>query len=85
MTAEPTDLAPDPLFGQVTQEETGEPVKLVRASGGSDGRFFRRHGIPVNLSRPLVGNLHAIDEWIDIESMVTYYRICERYIRRGLS
>ncbi len=84
MTSDPTDLAPDPLFGQVTQEVTGEPVKMVRASGGSDGRFFRQHGIPVNLSRPLVGNLHAIDEWIDIESMVTFYQICERYIRRRL-
>jgi len=84
MTAEPTDLSPDPLFSQVTGEETGQQVKMVRASGGSDGRFFRKHGIPVNLSRPLVGNLHAIDEWIDIASMVTYYHICHRYIERRL-
>lgn len=84
MTAEPTCLEPDPLFVTITREITGRPVRMIKASGGSDGRFFRRHGIPVNLSRPLVGNLHAIDEWIDIHSMVTYYRICETYIRRRL-
>ena len=84
MTAEPTHLDPDPLFSEVTAELTGDPVRLVKASGGSDGRFFRQYGIPVNLSRPLVGNLHAVDEWIDIASMVTYYRICETYILRRL-
>lgn len=85
MTAEPTDLDPDPLFSHATRKETARDVFLGRASGGSDGRFFRAHGIPVNLSRPLVGNLHGIDEWIDIESMVTYYKICKRYIEQRLS
>jgi len=84
MTAESTVLDPDPLFVQATEEVTAVPVKLVRASGGSDGRFFRRYEIPVNLSRPLVGNLHAIDEWIDIESMVTYFHLCQRYLERRL-
>ena len=83
MIAEPTHLAPDPLFCELTKAFTNS-VKLVRASGGSDSRFFRKYGIPVNLSRPLVGNLHALDEWIDIDSMVTYYRICEAYIERKL-
>jgi len=84
MSAEPTHLDPDEVFCQVTTEVTGNPVKLVKVSGGSDGRFLRQFGIPVNLSRPLVGNLHAEDEWIDIASMVTYYNICETYVRRKL-
>jgi succinyl-diaminopimelate desuccinylase len=84
MTADPTVLKPDPLFSEITQTICGQPVRYVKASGGSDGRFFRKYGIPVNLSRPLVGNLHRIDEWIDIASMLTYYRICEQYIRRKL-
>ena len=29
-------------------------------------------------------NLHSVDEWIDIETMVTFYRICERYVARKL-
>ena len=84
LTAKPTHLDPDPVFSDVTTEVTGRPVRHVRASGASDSRFFRDYGIPVNLSRPIVGNLHAIDEWIDIASMVSYYRICETYIQRRL-
>ncbi len=78
--AEPTHLSPDPRFAEITTAITGEPTQLVRESGGSDARFFHPHGIPVLLSRPTVGNLHAPDEWIDIESMLSYYRICETYL-----
>lgn len=84
MTAEPCHLDPDPLFCELTEQLTGNSVKLIRAAGASDSRFFRKADIPVNLSRPLVGNLHGEDEWIDIDSMVTYYQICERYIGRKL-
>lgn len=84
MAAEPTHLDPDPLFCAVTEEFTGQSVLSVRAAGASDSRFFRECGIPVNLSRPLVGNLHAVDEWIDVNSMRTYYRICEAYVLRKL-
>ncbi|MCA9175321.1 MAG: M20 family metallopeptidase [Planctomycetales bacterium] len=84
MSAEPTHLDADPLFVQLTEQFTEQPVRLVRASGASDSRFFRKFEIPVILSRPLVGNLHATDEWIDIDSMATYYRICEAYIRMKL-
>jgi succinyl-diaminopimelate desuccinylase len=85
VAAEPTHLAPDELFCKVTEEITGHPVRLVRACGGSDARFIRANGIPVNLSRPLVGDLHTEDEWIDIQSMARYYAICETYIRRKLT
>ena len=84
MTAEPCHLDPDRLFCEITESITGSPVRLIRAAGASDSRFFRRAGIPVNLSRPLVGNLHGEDEWLDIESMVTYYQICQRYINQRL-
>lgn len=80
MAADPTHLSPDPLYVKVTEELTGRPVCFVRASGGSDARFIARHGIPVILTRPLVGNLHGTDEWIDVESMEVYYRICEQFI-----
>lgn len=80
VTAEPTHLAPDLGFLEVIEEVTGEAPKLVRACGGSDGRFFCAHGIPVLLSRPRVGNLHGRDEWIEIDSMLSYFEICRRYI-----
>lgn len=85
MSAESTHLAPDPLYLEVTKQLTGKPVNLVRASGGSDARFIACHGTPVILSRPLVGSLHSPDEWIDIESMGLYFRICEEFILRKLA
>ncbi|GAB5561036.1 MAG: M20/M25/M40 family metallo-hydrolase [Synoicihabitans sp.] len=84
ITAEPTHLSPDPRFVEITKAVTGDKVELVQESGGSDARFLHPHGIPVLMSRPLVGNLHAPDEWIDIDSMVTYYRICETYLAERL-
>ena len=53
---------------------------LQHSHGGSDARFIAASGIPAIISCPLVGNLHAVDEWIDIESMGTYYHIYEQYI-----
>lgn len=80
IAAEPTHLSPDPRFAEITTAITGAATQFVRESGGSDARFFHPHGIPVLLSRPTVGNLHAPDEWIDIDSMVSYYRICATYL-----
>ncbi len=82
--AEPTHLNPDKAFLESTRNVLQREPRLVRVSGGSDGRFFRQHGIPVILSRPVVGNLHGHDEWVDIQSMVDYYRICETYIKKSL-
>ena len=80
MAAEPTHLAPDAEYLRITEKLSGAPTRLVRASGGSDARFIAQHGIPVILSRPHVGNLHGIDEWIEVESMGLFYRICETFI-----
>jgi len=80
--AEATHLQPDPLYLRVTEEISGATARLVRDCGGSDARFVCRHGIPVLMSRPLVGNLHAEDEWIEVASMVQFHHIYRRYLER---
>lgn len=82
VSAEPTHLAPDMEFLRITEVVTGERASLVRSSGGSDGRFFSAVGIPVLISRPKVGNLHGRDEWIEIDSMISYFKICREYIMK---
>jgi succinyl-diaminopimelate desuccinylase len=84
VAAEPTCLAPDPFYLEVTQEITGQPVRLIREHGGSDARYIAQYGIPVIMTRPYVGNLHAHDEWVDIASMEMLYRIYETYIVKKL-
>ncbi len=81
---DPSRLKPSALFLQVTEEVTGAPAELVRASGGSDARFICKQGIPVIVSRPLVGDLHTESEWIDIQSMEAYHQILKAYIERRL-
>jgi succinyl-diaminopimelate desuccinylase len=81
---EPSHLAPDPAYFDIARSVTGKPVRRARESGGSDARFICRHGIPVIMARPEVGNLHGEDEWIDIASMVTFYHIFERYLEHRL-
>lgn len=80
VVAEPSHLAPDPLYLQISEAVLGKPPRMIKASGGSDGRYFAQVGIPVILTRPQVGNLHGRDEWIDIDSMVDYFKTCQRYI-----
>ncbi len=82
--SEPTHLAPDPLYREITEAVTGLPAELVRCDGSSDARYILAHDIPVLMSRPRVGNLHAEDEWIDIESMGQFYRIVVEYLERRL-
>lgn len=85
IAAEPTNLSPDEEYQRVVEEVTGKAATQVRDDGGSDARFLAAHGIPVMISRPRVGNLHARDEWINISSMVTFYHIYEKYLQRILS
>ncbi|MEM1441490.1 MAG: M20/M25/M40 family metallo-hydrolase [Verrucomicrobiota bacterium] len=85
VSADPTHLAPDEEFIAATREVAGVEPRIVRACGGSDGRFFFGKGIPVMLSRPRVGNLHGHDEWIEIDSMVDYFEICRRYVKKRVA
>jgi succinyl-diaminopimelate desuccinylase len=84
LCAEPLHVTPDPLFLEVCREVTGSEPARARDDGASDSRFIGDLGIPVIMSRPLVGELHGEREWIDIASMTTFYRICERYLHRKL-
>ena len=84
VTAQPTQLAPDPVYFDVCEEVLGRRPVALREHGGSDARFMAGHGIPVIMSRPLCGNLHSRQEWIDIASMVQFYEINRRYLEHRL-
>jgi len=85
IAAEPVKLTPDPLYLKVSEEITGQHVRLIREHGGSDARFLCKHGICVIMSRPLVGDLHSEREWIDIASMEELHRIYYRYLETKLT
>ena len=84
LEANPLKLEPDPVFVRAMEAITGEAIQLVKDDGASDSRFLIESGTPTIMSRPTVGGLHREDEWIDVESMVQFHRICDRYIRERL-
>jgi succinyl-diaminopimelate desuccinylase len=84
MSAEPVDFESDPLFQETIEDVIKQPVILNKEDGASDSRYIQRYGIPVIIARPKVGELHTKDEWIDIESMVDFYKICKLFIERKL-
>lgn len=84
MTSEPSHFSPDPLFLKIIEETTQAPAEIVKSAGASDASFFSKAGIPALISCPLIGDIHSRDEWIDIDSMLTYYEILHRYISTKL-
>ncbi len=82
---EPTAMVPDAEYLAIGERVLGRPLEEVRTAGTSDARFLSQRGIPVIISRPVVGNIHRPDEWIDLASMLEYYRILRRFIQQRLT
>lgn len=52
------------------QEATGEEPGLFSFTGTTDARFFNLyHGMPATCYGPTGANLHAPDEWVDLDSL----------------
>ncbi len=52
------------------REVTGEEPGFLSFTGTTDARFFNLyHGIPATCYGPVGANLHAPDEWVDLESV----------------
>jgi succinyl-diaminopimelate desuccinylase len=56
-------------------------VKTVRMDFASDARFFYRQGIPAVIFGPAGANMHGKEEWVDIESLATFYKILDKWIK----
>ena len=85
IAADPTVLSPDPAFFDACEAVLGHRPRERREHGGSDARFIASQQIPVIMSRPLCDNLHSSEEWIDIDSMLTFYEIYRRYLEERFS
>lgn len=48
---------------------TGRDAAFYTETATSDMRVFNQHGIPATCYGPVAGNLHAPDEWVDLESV----------------
>ena len=68
-------------FRKVASEVLGRGVELSKEHGATDGRFFAEKGIPVAITYPIGANIHGRDEWVDLNSLETLYRIMYAFVR----
>lgn len=60
--------------------EIGAKDIYIKEHGASDGRFFSEMKIPSIVSKPIGGNIHSEKEWIDLNSIVDYTKILEKFL-----
>lgn len=58
---------------------TGKSGKLITKEAASDVRHFTARGIPGVVFGPSGGGTHADNEWVDLPSLFTFYRILEEF------
>lgn len=69
-------------FRKTVKEVIGREPKLAKEHGATDGRFFAEKGVPVVIIYPQGAGLHTREEWVDLPSLVTLYRIFVNYVNR---
>lgn len=67
-------------FIEIHESFTGRSVSYMSAPGSSDARFFTKKGVPVIMTRPEGGGLHAPDEWVSLTSLTEYTKILRAYL-----
>lgn len=65
---------------RVMSEELGKKVEVGRTYGASDARHFSFLKVPVLMSKPDGGGIHADDEWISLQSCMKFYKGLQRFI-----
>ena len=76
----PKDAPPvQMLVGWHTKLRGNEPTLLAR-TGTNDMRYFNFLGIPAFCYGPSGGNLHAADEWLDLDSLVPTAKVLAAFI-----
>lgn len=65
-------------LSECIQVQTGVTPKVYGANGTSDARHFGTNGIEFG---PIGGGIGTDEEWVDIESCVTYYEILWNFMK----
>ncbi len=68
-------------YCESVKKVTGKEVKCTHGNGGNDGRFLAQYDIPILVSRPISGNQHGPNEWLDTTSLADLYTIYSETIK----
>lgn len=72
-------------FVRIHEASSKRKLQTMKAPGNSDARFLTAKGIPVIMTRPLGGGLHAPDEWISISSLVEFTHTLTEFLKVAAS
>ncbi|KKT30624.1 MAG: hypothetical protein UW41_C0013G0014 [Candidatus Collierbacteria bacterium GW2011_GWC2_44_18] len=64
----------------VMEEAFGQKIVVKQTYGASDARHFAGLKCPVLMHKPLGGEIHSEDEWIDIDSVMTFCEGLKKYL-----
>ena len=67
-------------FIHLYEKQNGGEIRLTKAHGSSDARFFSEKNIPVIMFRPDGGGAHGDNEWLSIASYAKFYKLLHAYI-----
>jgi succinyl-diaminopimelate desuccinylase len=65
---------------KVTEDVLGRKIKFYGANGSSDARHFTKVGDKGVEFGPIGGEPGTDEEWVDIDSLVTYYEVLKKYL-----
>jgi len=64
------------------EKEIGVKIKVGRTYGASDARHFSFLKVPVLMSKPMGGEIHADGEWISLDSCMKFYKGLSLFIKK---
>jgi succinyl-diaminopimelate desuccinylase len=67
-------------LGKSIQKITGKKVEFVGFNGASDARFYNAVNTPAVCFGPTGEGLHTDNEWVDINSLNSYYEILKDFV-----
>lgn len=72
------------LLRETASHITGKKIGFGTNHGGSDARFFAQKNIPTAILGPVGKDHHTPEECVSIESMVTHFKVLQKFIARDL-
>ena len=65
-------------------KQLGLEMKLIETGGASDGNFTAARGVPtIDAMGPTAGNVHSVDEYLLLESIVPNIRLVCEIVKAG--
>ena len=66
---------------KITKDICGKRIKIKKTSTNSDAKYFFERKLPVIMFGPEGKNYHAKDEYVEIDSLINYYKILYQFIK----